>query len=667
MIQNGNIVEFIFKNKLTLGVCQQSNANQIRILTETNREVNLKSNKILHIFKQSLSASASRTECTHALKKWSERLEQHDVDIDLFTFWEVLSDQTEPMDVQSLAEMYFSDAGDLETAALLRCLIDDRIYFETKGDAGFMARAVEKVEQIRTQQNREETRLRSRRDTLHWIHDCLNEKKCGPAPDNSTFLEALQDVAILGQKSSEYDTVTRLLLDAGVKGKAEDQTLTLMINAGIWDEDVNLHLLEYEVPQHFSQEMLEQANLMEIDLETALSKRRDLRHLWTVTIDDLETTDIDDAISCERLENGNFRLWIHIADPAEFVNVDTSLDQEAAKRFTSVYLCDQKIEMLPPRLSQDLCSLVQGAPRLAVSVGVELSADAQLLEIEIHESVIEVDQRLTYQDVDQELESDSVSELLQDVWPLSQKLKQQRLDRGAMDISRPELRIKVSASKEITIKRVERDSASQHLVSEMMILANHLVAKQLGEVGIPLIYKVQEAPKEVADNGRPMLKRAEMSTQPGLHYGLGLSAYTQFTSPIRRFNDLVLHRQIKHWLNHGTACYDEVKLQEMIAMSDQALFCANYIQRENFRYWILKYFSQLESPRVMKAVVNFIGDEKSWVHLPDYCFDLPMASADLAGLREGEELDVSVEQINPRKGRSAVRRYTPPETVETSA
>lgn len=664
MIQNGNIVEFMYKNKLTLGVCQQSSANQIRILTEGNREVNLKSNKILHTFKQSLSASASRTECTHALKKWAERLEQNSIDIDLYTFWEVLSDQTLPMDVQSLAEMYFSEAGDLETATLLRRMLDDRIYFENKGDAGFMARASEKVEQIRTQQNREEARLRSRRDTLHWIHDCLNQNKCGPAPDNCTFLEALQDVAIRGQKSSDYDLISRLLLDAGVKGNADEKTLSLMIKSGIWDEDVNLHLLEYEVPQYFSQEMLEQANQLEIDLEAALAKRQDLRHLRTVTIDDIETTDIDDAISCERLDNGNFRLWVHIADPAELVKPDTPLDQEAVRRFTSVYLCDQKIEMLPPRLSQDLCSLVQGVPRLAVSVGVELTSEAQLLEIAIHESVIEVDQRLSYQDVDQELASDTVSELMQDLWSLSQRLKQQRLDRGAMDISRPELRIKVSADKEITVKRVERDSPSQQLVSEMMVLANHLVAKQLGEVGIPLIYKVQEAPTETSDSGRPMLKRAEMSTQPALHYGLGLSAYTQFTSPIRRFNDLVLHRQIKHWLNQGTACYDEPKLQEMIAMSDQALFSANYIQRENFRYWILKYFSQLESPRIMNAVVNFIGDEKAWVHLPDYCFDLPMAAADLAGLREGDELQVSVEQLNPRKGRAAVRRFTPPATED---
>ncbi|PKL74288.1 MAG: hypothetical protein CVV27_21280, partial [Candidatus Melainabacteria bacterium HGW-Melainabacteria-1] len=163
----------------------------------------------------------------------------------------------------------------------------------------------------------------------------------------------------------------------------------------------------------------------------------------------------------------------------------------------------------------------------------------------------------------------------------------------------------------------------------------------------------------------PLLKRAEMSTRPGIHYGLGLDAYTQFTSPIRRYNDLVLHRQIKSWLRTGAGEYNDEALAHMIALSDQAIFSANFIQRENFRYWLLKYFSQLPTPRLVSAKVNSIGEEKAWLNLIDYCYDVPMAAGDLAGLKEGDSLWLTIEQAQPRRGRLIIRRSAGPSEAPT--
>lgn len=663
MIQTGQLLEFLNKNQVMVGVCQQVNAGHVRLLTEQNKEMNLVERKVLHVLDRKLPPNASRLEKVDAMKDWSARCAKSGPEVDITTLWEVLEGEQEVQSIRDLAEMCFSTAGDAERSALLRALVEDRVYFDRKGDEGFVPRSSDKVQLVQEQQARESKRLLARQSSLSWIRQNLVENTPTPLPPEAeSFLTPLSEVAIRQQQSSHYPAMSQLLQEAGASGRTEELSLQLLIRSGVWDEDINLHLLEFDVPQHFSRDLLNSVDALNPEIEAALAKRRDLRDLPTITIDDDDTTDIDDALSWEKLPDNQTRLWVHIADPAEYVQPETPLDTEAAKRFTSIYLCEGKIEMLPARLAQDLCSLVQDQPRLALSVEVLLDDQANVLSTEIYESVITVKRRMSYTEVDAELSSDPT---LQQLSTISQQLRESRLTRGAVEITRPELRIKVTADKQIHLKRIDRDSPAQMLVSEMMILANHRVAKCLGEARVPLIYKIQDAPTETMGDGRPLLKRAEMSTRMGLHYGLGLDAYTQFTSPIRRYNDLVLHRQIKSWLQTGSGKYSEEELAYMIALSDRAINSANYIQRENFRYWLLKYFSKLPTPRLMAAKVNNINDEKAWLNLIDYCYDVPMAAADLAGLKEGDPLWLSIDQAQPRRGRLVIRRAKAPEPAAT--
>lgn len=660
MINKGSIVEFQLKNKLTLGICLQEGPKQIRLLTDAGREINFKTAKILHVFDTALNASLSRAEQVDTLKKWQQRFDNSSLEIDLETLWEVLHEEREPMDIRSIAEMYFSDITDEAVGLLLRRVLEDGLYFEQKSDLGFLARSEDTLQQIRGQRQKEDERLRERQDTLHWIQQSLKQNFKIPPPERAKqMLTMLQDVAIRQEKSNQYSAVNRIFQDLNIKGKPEELCFQLMVQSGIWDEDINLHLIEYDVPQHFSQELLKQ---METLANTAsdLTHRQDLQHLYSITIDDDSTTDIDDALSWEDLDNGNTRLWMHIADPAEYVVPDSLLDVEAAKRFTSIYLCEKKIEMLPARLSQDVCSLVQNDLRQTLSLAVEVTPTGDIVDAVLSESVICVRQRLSYITVDTYFEDPAQAppelKRLPDILQLTEIFKAKRLERGAVEFFRPELRIYVNADKEITLKTVERDSAAQQLVSELMILANSQVAKMMNEAKIPLIYKVQAAPTETLPDGRPMLKRAEMSTRADVHYGLGLEGYTQFTSPIRRYNDLVLHRQIKHWLRTGEAFYSEEQLQHIIALADQAIFSANYIQRENFKYWLYTYFSRLSKPRVLDGVIKNIKDDRAWVHLPEYCVDVPMSASEIEGHMPEEEIQVLLDQIQPRKGRLLARK-----------
>lgn len=661
-MQSGTLVEFLQKSDLMVGVCILTNPQHVRILAENNKELNLHERKILHVLKRTLPPSMNRMDRVAALKEWAGKFENAP-SLDLHTLWEVLADERESLDLETLASMYFSDPSDLDRSTLLRALVADRIYFERKGgDEGFIPRTTENVNQIQSMMRREEEKRQGRQALIRWIATC--EKAPGPPPEGAqATLPLIQDVAVMGRRSGHFQVVSQFFDEAGVGGASlEDRCLRLLTRSGIWDEDINLSLIEMQVPLQFSRDLLESvAEIGSVSADCPIN-RKDLRYLETLTIDDAETTDIDDALSWEKTETG-FRLWVHIADASTYVIPDTPLDQEASRRFTSIYLCERKIEMLPPHLSQNICSLVAGEPRLALSVAFELNPAFEVQKASIHETLIEVKQRMSYDEVDQNL---NAQPLLQTLLQLATHHREQRLARGAVEFNRPELRIKVNAEKEIILKQVERDSPAQLLVSELMILANHWVAKLLAEARVPLIYKTQDAPTEENAQGRPLLKRAEMTVRPGAHYGLGLDVYTQFTSPIRRYNDLILHRQIKHWLHTQTNLYNEEQIQQLIALSDQAVFSANFIQRENYRYWLYKYFQSLPTPRIFKARVVSISPEKTFVHLPDFCLDTLFPAGDALDLHEGSEFWLEISQAIPRKGLLQLRRVSaPPEANPT--
>lgn len=652
-MQPGSLIEFCDKNRVLVAVCQHVNKQQVHVLTEQNKEFKLPTHKIAHILSKSIPASTSRFDSLEHLKSWSERFRQVE-ELDLAMLWEFLEGEQEPQSLKALSELYFSDTTDEHQSLLLRILTQDRVYFEKKSENTFVRRNPEVVKQIIAQQEREERRRRERSATIAWLKETLTHHQTPATPPEGAtpYLTQIQQVAIQGKRANQYDAVAELFQEAGVVRYLEDNAFEMMVQLGIWDEDVNLGLLEHNVPQQFSHELYQEIAPMSLANRPDLDKRLDLRNVYTLTIDDSETADIDDALSWEETATG-FRLGIHIADAAAWVQPDTGLDREAVKRFTSIYLCERKIEMLPAQLSEDICSLVQEQDRLALSILIDLDQNQHMSAVTLAETIIRVDQRFSYEEVDTCIREHAIlSRLLQ----LAEKFKQNRLRSNAVEYNSPELRIKVTADKQIFLKKVERNSPAQHLVSELMIVANHLVAKQLKEAGVPLIYKVQEGPTDDGTGSRPFLKKAEMSTTPGQHYGLGLDIYTQFTSPIRRYNDLVLHRQIKAWLHQTPPRYSAAELQFLIMQSEQALYIANLVQRESYRYWLYKYLQQLENP-VVSAEVLHVFEDKIILNLPEYCLDTPLYPESGQDFQVGEHLKVVIAEVNPRKGILVLRKY----------
>jgi ribonuclease R len=353
--------------------------------------------------------------------------------------------------------------------------------------------------------------------------------------------------------------------------------------------DVLSIIRKYHLPTEFPSDVLEQAERIPESVDAQqITGRQDLRSEFIITIDPDDARDFDDAIHVEKLPNGGWQLGVHIADVAAYVEHGSALDREARGRGNSVYLPDRVIPMLPERLSNGVCSLKPEVDRLTHSVFIQFDKRGMAKSARFARSVIRSAHRLTYKQAYAILKSppgDRLGERLHLAWELAALLRRKRFEQGALDLDFPEVKVWVDAhGQPIRLERVENDESHQ-LIEEFMLAANEAVARELKKRAIPTIYRVHENPDpeklaeyrefalsfgyKVGDlthraelqrllaeiGGKPeeqplkvgllkSLKRARYDPQPLGHYGLAKTNYLHFTSPIRRYADLVVHRAL---------------------------------------------------------------------------------------------------------------------------
>jgi ribonuclease R len=369
-------------------------------------------------------------------------------------------------------------------------------------------------------------------------------------------------------------------------------------NADDPDMELRLILRKYGLPSAFPPEVEAAAEAVAPQVSLSdLAGRRDLRDLITCTIDGETARDFDDAVSVELLANGHMQLGVHIADVSFYVREGSPMEREAAQRGTSVYFPDRVIPMLPGRLSHDICCLQPEVDRLTLSVFIELTADGRTVHYEIADTVIRSQARLTYTRVAEYLEGNprtldgcnpAIGAVLERLDHLASILRQQRLEAGSLDFDLPEADIVLDIEGKINaIVRAERTRAHM-LIEECMLLANRTVAAHLARLSVPALFRVHEPPSPeklaqfsafvrtfgytLPDTGRLQpgaiqalldaaqgtpeaalinhlllrsLPRAHYAVDNSGHFGLACTHYTHFTSPIRRYPDLIVHRLLR--------------------------------------------------------------------------------------------------------------------------
>lgn len=384
--------------------------------------------------------------------------------------------------------------------------------------------------------------------------------------------------------------------------------------------DILSIIKKYNLPEEFPKEVEEYANAIPDEIpEKEIKRRRDLRDLKIVTIDGEDAKDLDDAVSIERLPDGKFKLGVHIADVTYYVKEKSPLDKEALKRGTSVYLVDRVIPMLPKKLSNGVCSLNPRVDRLTLSCVMTIDQNGKVVDYEIFESVIKTCERMTYTDVTKILRDndpdlikryDYLYEDFKAMEELCNILNRKRMQRGALDFDFEECKIILDEKgKPVEVKPYERDIANR-IIEEFMIVCNETIAEHMFWANIPFVYRIHEDPdyekimhfnefvhnlgykvkfakdihpkmlQEVLESAKgkkeqPIvdmlllrsLKQARYSPECSGHFGLASKYYCHFTSPIRRYPDLIIHRIIKEYLKGKI---DEKRIEKLKAVVEKA-------------------------------------------------------------------------------------------------
>lgn len=381
----------------------------------------------------------------------------------------------------------------------------------------------------------------------------------------------------------------------------EGRIVEILGRKGDMGVDVLSIIRSYDISEEFPEDVIKEANALPMEIPKAsLENRVDLREMNIVTIDGADAKDLDDAVSVERLKNGNYRLGVHIADVTHYVAENSKLNKEAYARGNSVYFLDRVIPMLPERLSNGICSLNPGVDRLTMSVFMEIDRQGNVQNYEILESFIKSSERMTYSDLSDILEKEDPSlikryeSLLDDFRTMEELyriLNVKRCERGSIEFEFDEFKVLLDDDgKPRDIVKVERRTADR-IIEEFMLVCNETVAKHMYWLKAPMIFRVHEEPdpeklevfnKFIYNFGYSLkgikkvhpktlqgliarvrgrkeervintlmlrsLKRAKYSHDSLGHYGLALTYYCHFTSPIRRYSDLVVHRILKESL-----------------------------------------------------------------------------------------------------------------------
>ncbi len=368
-----------------------------------------------------------------------------------------------------------------------------------------------------------------------------------------------------------------------------------------------------------------------------IKKRRDFRNITTFTIDPYDAKDFDDALSIQQLENGNWEVGIHIADVSHYIHENDSIDKEAQERATSVYLVDRVIPMLPEVLSNNLCSLRPHEEKLCFSAIFELNETAKVYNEWFGRTVILSNHRFTYEDAQDIIinkKGKYVEELLK-LDSLAKILRNKRIKDGAISFERLETKFKIDEEGNPISIYFKESKDAHKLIEEFMLLANRKVAEYIGKQSLTFVYRIHDSPdpdkldvlsiflkkfgynlqtenkKTIAQSMNKVLKDIQGSQEANMietlsirtmakavyttenigHYGLGFNHYTHFTSPIRRYPDVMVHRLLQHYLDGGKS-FNRTKIEQLCKHSSEMEIIASKAERDSIKYMQTKYISQ---------------------------------------------------------------------------
>ncbi|WP_103126331.1 ribonuclease catalytic domain-containing protein [Nostoc cycadae] len=668
-MEKGTLVEFRVQGDRRLGVVDRPDGKtRWFVVDERGQSHSLAPRQITYTVNGQTYKSAE-------IPKFLEEIKPYLDPSSLEVAWELLVEDSEAVTPAQMANLLFSESEPAPCYAAHCLLSDDKLYFKQKGDA-YEPRTTAQVAERKHQIEVETLKAKGQQEFLVRVEEALKGEAVEWQRHDRHRLEALEKYAALMadivREGVKYDALARaypppapVLETMNMLGRpaTPQGAFQLLIDLGWWSPYENLFLRRSSIPVQFPSKVLEVAQQRLDSPTTDLDVNRlDLTHLKVYTIDDESTTEIDDGLSWESLSDGRERLWVHIADPTRWLEPEDDLDLEARKRGSTVYLPTGMVPMFPEILATGPMSLVQGKICCALSFGIILDSNGAVEDYSIHASLIKPTYRLTYEDVDEMVQIGVQAEPeIEAIANWAKKRKSWRYNQGAISINMPEAMIKVKGD-EISIDILD-DSSSRQLVAEMMILAGEVAARYGKTHNIPLPFRGQPQPELPPEEEliqlpagfvracamRRCMPKSEMSITPLRHAGLGLDTYTQATSPIRRYSDLLTHFQLKAHLRGEVLPFSADQLKEVMMTVSTITQEVTMVERQTNRYWALEYLRRHPEQVWSVTVLMWLREDSNLalILLEDLGLQLPMIFKRSATL--GEQLLVKVSIADPQK------------------
>ncbi|HVB80640.1 MAG TPA: ribonuclease catalytic domain-containing protein [Candidatus Binataceae bacterium] len=562
-------------------------------------------------------------------------------ELDLTLLWEVTQEQGRAFSAEDLAELFFGRRSSAGGAVMLEALIADRIYF-VRRNREFMVRSPEQVERLRVQESRVRMRSEEGRRTRDLLTAIIaNDTRTNGAPASSEgaapLIAELQ--RYLKNPSTRSQELTVMLGQAAPEVDPAEVAFEVLERLGAAPATPRFAAIG-ALPTEFSEAAQVEA------VTAAPMERAAIDGPVAFTIDDEETLEVDDALSCEVTADGQLRVGIHIALVADFVAQGGAMDREAAARATTVYLPETTVRMLPDEICCRRASLIAGQRRPVLSTSVLLGPHGELLDSAISPRNLGIGRRLSYSQADRILgggaedAGDEVAAALRRLYEAALELRERRKRAGASLMQRREAKVRVRGD-EIEIEIIDNsNSPSRLLVAEFMVLNNFVAASYAAERRIPIIYRVQPA---AGDAGAV---RARLSVYPEYHAGAGLRCYAQLSSPIRRYADLVLQRQLVSELTDSSPPpYDADGILAVLANTENAEAEAKELERRARRYWILRYLQRHAVGGELAATVTRDGVS---AELDDYAVRGALRGA--PNVSSQTQIRVRIARVDPLRG-----------------
>lgn len=655
------LIAYRKRREPALGVVLSAHPDKLSVLSEDGKRYSVEPKKVVLLTGITLPETLTDSEKKLEMRKWRRELEERKDSVDVETLWQCVVEEQETVSFEEMLELYSAaEQVSSEQRFLLFWAVDKNTVYLARGEGGYLVRSREDVSKtLRTLELRKE-REQKAQAAVEWVRSVLSGEAPAVVDDNhGEFLELIERYVIDLDGYERAKEAKGFLYEAGLK--EVESAVEFLIKTGFWKKDDDPESKKIAFHFRHSQRALEEVETI-FGAGENFADLTDRTDIEAFSVDSETTQDIDDAISFEMHRN-RITLGVHISNVAHVVDRGSFLDQGTLERGETVYFPEERVDMFPRDLVSKKLSLTAGDLRPALSLFATFNReDFALIDYRFEATVIRISKNLTYAEATEMLHDTQWGE---DLVSLTDSLRAERVNKGAFVVQLPELKIRVGDQDGISVSKDYMDSPAHNVVSECMVLMNRLSGDFFDKNGIPALFRSQS--QDIEPEARELdpedvlfpvkvakhLKPSFVVFAPETHKSLGVPSYVQMTSPIRRYTDLLMQRQLISWLEEQRICYSESELEDMNTRVSLATREIKNAQRGRHRYWLIRYLLEKD----IKGATGYVsskGYNGFNVYIPEFLIELALSNSGGRVFDIGSELSLSIWGTDPLRRRIRV-------------